>query len=179
MRHALLLQVCMLLLSVAAMGQHTDTFAVKKQVVTPAKLGRDTFIQRTYLSEKTEMFNRILYRTGIKITGPGTLVLFKATQSILNATGVSEDRNANMGEFYKLPCSMSADSIFFIFTQRRQSGRAPGKTLEITKGYRGVFVNGAIWMEINTTSNSSEVLPAHDEERFVLFKEEMKVTNRK
>lgn len=162
-----------LLCALAGYGQRVDSFSVRKvQRPITNNTPADTFIQRTYLSEKRETIDRIVYRTGIKITSPNTLILFRATQSILNTMGVGEDKNATLGEYYKLPCSLTNDSIFFIVTQKRQSGRAPGNMLEIVKGYSGTITGNAIWMEINTTSNSNFVLPKREEERFVLFKEE-------
>lgn len=163
----------------ALFAQRVDTFGVKKAASARAKTISDTFSVQTYLSEKTEVTNRITYRTGIKITGPNSLIYFKATQSILDSAGVSEDKNASIGEYYNLLCTQSADSIFFLLTQLRSSARNPGTTLEITKAFKGTKVNGAIWMEVSTASASLEVIPKQEQERFVLFKEELKITRRK
>lgn len=178
MKPAILL--CGLFMCISTSAQRIDTFAVKKDLKKVRReIVADTFVQQTFLSAKTETASRIIYRTGIKIIAPGNLIYFKATQSILDSMGLVTDKNATIGEYRKLPCYQTADSIFFIFTMRRPSMLSPTVTVETTKGYKGVKYPAKIVMEVNTTSNSPEDRPRFEMDTFTLFKEELLITRRK
>ncbi len=160
-------------------AQKTDTFSIKKDAATKSKFVIDTFVQQTYLSNKTEKSNHIVYRTGIKITGQNTLIYFKATQSILDSLGVLEDKNASVGEYKKVTCVQKNDSIFFLIKYRLPSMRNKGTTVAVTKAYSGVKANRSINMDVNTVADSGEVRPKNENEIFSLFKEELILTRRK
>lgn len=164
----------------SAEAQKTDTFSVRRDMAGyKGKIAMDTFVQQTFLTNKTETFNRIVYRTGIKITSPNTLIYFKATQSILDSLGVLEDKNASVGEYRKVPCVQKNDSVFFLIKYRLPSMRNRGSMVEVTKAYSGTKGTNTILMEINTVANSGEVPPKNEKEVFTLFKEDLLITRRR
>lgn len=169
-----------LCLSLAAMAQRADTFSVSKQSASvKGRFVTDTFVQQTWLSSNTEKSNHIVYRTGIKIINGHQLIYFKATQSILDSLGVTEEKNASVGEYRKLPYLQKNDSLFFVIKFLLPSMRNNNKQVEITKGYSGAKRARSIMMEITTTANNDELAPKTEKQVFTLFKQDLLITRRK
>ncbi|MFM2305530.1 MAG: hypothetical protein RLZZ367_199 [Bacteroidota bacterium] len=170
-----LLPLFLLLLAAVCYGQRTDTFAVIKPA---SKTRLDTFILRTYLFDKIERVNHIIYRTGIKIIGPNTLILFKATQSILDSVGIQNDKNASSDLFYKEPYYVNGDSMFFMHKQQQPAMRRRSRPVTTTRVYSGLYSTAIMLITISESTDNGGLPATTQTDVLRLFKEELLIRKR-
>ncbi len=175
MKLAPLLYLCLCLLPSVVMAQDT-VFSVRRSAWMAPK---DTFYQRTYLAAESIKRNRIVYRTGFKLIDEHQLIYFSAAQSILDSLGTLLDKNASIGEFRKVPYSLSNDTLMFVLEQVLPSMRTR-LSLRLKKAFCGKLSGTQIPMLVLTTSdNTAEAPPTSDVIVYRLFSTQAVIRTKK
>lgn len=175
------LQIIWVLLPFLATAQVEDVFTAKKpQQAIPLPQGeRDTFLVQVFASQKGEERNRIVYRTAIQIQDEQTLVLFKATQGIIDSLKWLTDKNANTGDWRKLEYETNGDTLYFTYNEVKQRMGDETKTVKVTHSFIAVVQTGKLSVtEITGSDSDAQVPPRIDTTDFMLVSERPLVRKR-